>query len=153
MKKTILITLAFSLCVVVGLSVRPGATPATDNSQPDQITVTDQAAEAAEDPAVTQLAFDHDTYDFGKVPADKPVRHTFRFRNTGSSPYKITRVKPSCQCTAADYSKDEIPVGGEGYVTAEYNAKNRGVFKKSIVVTGNTEPGNKILYITGEVVE
>src|SRR5687767_7399760 len=74
------------------------------------------------------------TFNFGKIKVNKPVNHTFTFTNTGSEPLVITSVKASCGCTVAEYSKDPIPVNGEGFVKATYNAASKGVFNKTVTI-------------------
>lgn len=93
------------------------------------------------------------TFNFGKIKVNKPVDHTFTFTNTGSEPLVITSVKASCGCTVAEYSKDPIPVNGEGFVKATYNAASKGVFNKTVTIIANTEQSEVVLTIKGEVVD
>ena len=91
-------------------------------------------------------------YDFGKIPMNKPVTHVFKFTNTGSEPLVIASVQASCGCTVAEYSKEPIGPGGEGFVKATYNAARAGVFNKTVTVNANTAAGAVVLNITGEVI-
>jgi hypothetical protein len=93
------------------------------------------------------------TYDFGKIKLNVPVSHEFTFTNTGNIPLVISSVKASCGCTVADYTKDPIPVGGQGFVKATYNAATPGKIAKTVTVNANTEEGVVVLTITGEVVK
>jgi hypothetical protein len=93
------------------------------------------------------------THDFGKIRLNVPVTHEFRFTNTGDGPLIISSVQASCGCTVADYSKDPIAPGAEGYVKATYNAARPGVFSKTITVTANSEESVVKLIIKGEVEE
>ena len=93
------------------------------------------------------------TYDFGKIKANNPLTHEFRFTNSGDIPLVITSVQASCGCTVTDYSKDPIPAGAEGYVKATYNAAKVGVFSKTVTVNANAEESIVQLTIKGEVVE
>lgn len=101
---------------------------------------------------ITTMHWETDSHNFGEVPQGTPVRHTFKFTNTGKTDLLIENVKPACQCTVTEYTKEAVAPGESGIVVAEYNAKNPGVFKKSLTVLANTEPKAKILNITGEVV-
>jgi hypothetical protein len=92
-------------------------------------------------------------FDFGNIKQNKPVSHTFTFRNQGDEPLVISSVQASCGCTVTDYSKDPVPPGGEGYVKATYNAANLGVFNKTVTVSANTEGGAVQLTIKGTVVQ
>ena len=80
-----------------------------------------------------------------------PVTHEFRFMNKGSEPLVITSVQASCGCTVANFTKDPIPAGGEGFVTATYNAATKGIFNKTVTVNANTQNGVVTLSIRGEV--
>jgi len=90
-------------------------------------------------------------FDFGKIKHNTPVTHEFRFTNKGAEPLIITSVQASCGCTVAQYSKDPIAPGSEGFVTATYNAATKGVFNKSVTVNANTQDGVVVLAIRGEV--
>ena len=93
------------------------------------------------------------TYDFGKIPLNKPVTHEFKFTNTGDAPLVISSVQASCGCTVTEYSKDPIPAGTEGFVKATYNAAKPGVFTKTVTVSANAKESLVQLIIKGEVVE
>ena len=93
-----------------------------------------------------------ETYDFGKIPQNKPVVAVFEVKNISMTPLILQHVKPSCGCTVADYPKEPIQPGQTAKITAQYNAKNPGVFTKTVRVTSNAKEGTKTLYIKGEVV-
>ncbi|MBX7107199.1 MAG: DUF1573 domain-containing protein [Chitinophagales bacterium] len=93
------------------------------------------------------------SHDFGRILQNTPASYIFEFSNTGKDPVTITRVQPSCSCTALDYTREEILPGKKGLIKISYNAHTAGMFNKTITVT--TDPGsdNTILTITGEVVQ
>jgi hypothetical protein len=93
------------------------------------------------------------TFDFGKIKKDKPVTHEFTFTNSGKAALVVTSVQASCGCTVAQYSKDPIEPGSDGFVKATYNAAKTGVFTKTVTVNANTPEGVVILTIKGEVTE
>lgn len=101
--------------------------------------------------AAPVFAWAETTFDFGKIKHKTPVTHEFRFVNKGAEPLIITSVQASCGCTVAKYSKDPIPPGGEGFVTATYDAATKGVFNKSVTVNANTQEGVVLLSVRGEV--
>jgi len=112
-------------------------------------------AEQAEAEAMqkTTVSFSEVEYDFGTVKEGAKVRHIYKVKNTGSFPLKITQVKPSCGCTASDFTKEEIAPGAEGEISAEFNSAGRpGMANKTINVTGNFADGLvKVLRLKGEV--
>lgn len=100
------------------------------------------------------ISFEKTSHNYGTMKeSDGAAKYKFMFTNTGSEPLIIQNVKPSCGCTSSDWTKNPVPPGGQGYVTAEYNPKNRpGKFSKSIRITTNAEPPTSILRISGEVI-
>src|SRR5699024_9243797 len=62
-----------------------------------------------------ELTFKDDAfYDFGVIKEGAVVEHEFFFTNTGEQPLKVVQAKPSCGCTAPDWTKGEIAPGEEG---------------------------------------
>ncbi|MBI4646749.1 MAG: DUF1573 domain-containing protein [Bacteroidia bacterium] len=98
------------------------------------------------------ISFNEETHDFGVIEENGgKVSNKFEFTNTGSEPLVINNVKASCGCTTPEWSKEPVPAGAKGYVTATFDPKNRpGNFNKSITVT-YAESQTKVLYIKGEV--
>ena len=88
----------------------------------------------------------------GRVIVNNPVTVSFEFVNSGKAPLVISRVEPSCGCTAVDYSKDPVGPGQKGYIKTTYNAATVGVFTKTVTVFSNTADIRKVLSLKGEVV-
>ena len=130
----------------------PTATP-TASVAPDA-----NAATATPAPAVTATAdvtvnwANSEAYDFGQIPQGQPASYKFEFTNNGENPLTISQVKPSCGCTAANYTKEQIPAGGSGFVEATYNAAQPGVFNKTVTVRFGDEFKPVMLRLKGEVV-
>lgn len=87
------------------------------------------------------LVFEETDYDFGKINEGDKVTHVYKFKNTGEVPLIIQDAKPSCGCTAPDWTKTPIPPGEEGFVKAEFDSQGKpGAQNKTITVTANTWP-------------
>lgn len=112
-------------------------TPVTPDQQP-------QADVKPEGP-LPVISFDRTEHDFGAIEQGKKVSYTYTFKNTGEAPLIIQSAQPTCGCTVSNYSKDPIPVGGSGFVTAEFDAKAAGMQNKSVTVTANTFPKQTVL--------
>lgn len=99
------------------------------------------------------IKFNEESFDFGKIiEKDGSVTHIFEFTNSLNKPVKILGVKPSCNCTAPDWSKEEIQPGKTGFIKAEFNPKGRpGFFTKTLTVTTDAESNPYILQIKGSV--
>ena len=141
------------------------ATPAAVTVNPGQSAVTPTPAGTGHAPqrpkymmdaeamAATTVDWGQTNHDFGQIPQGETVRHTFRFKNTGDEPLRLTRVKASCGCTTPSYSSEPIAPGEEGFIEVAFNSRGRsGPQRKTVVVTGNFEPVNMILRFQGEVV-
>ena len=103
-------------------------------------------------PAVpTGLKFESEVHDFGGLEKGKPATYEFTFTNTSKETIMITNVRPSCGCTAANYTKTAIKPGEKGFVAATYNAASPGAFTKSITVTTSDTSLPKSLTIKGKV--
>ena len=87
------------------------------------------------------LLFEETEHDFGNIREGDKVTHVYKFRNTGEVPLIIQDAKPSCGCTAPDWTKTPIPPGEEGFVKAEFDSNGKpGAQNKTITVTANTWP-------------
>lgn len=80
-------------------------------------------------------------HDFGTINEDDVVTHTYTFKNTGEAPLIIEGVRPSCGCTAPNWTKTPIPVGGEGSIDVKFDSKGKkNANNKTVAVTANTWP-------------
>lgn len=106
----------------------------------------------AESMAKTEVEWYEQSHDFGKIVEGDVVTHTFRFKNVGDHPLQLTRVKPSCGCTSPEWSDEPIAPGEEGLVSVSFNSSHkRGMQSKSVVITYNGNPINKVLTFRAEV--
>lgn len=88
-----------------------------------------------------EIKYDNTTFDFGSISEGQKVSHTYAVTNTGKAPLIIQSAQPSCGCTVPEWTKTPIPVGGTGYVKAEFDSKGKqGMQNKTITVTANTWP-------------
>ena len=91
------------------------------------------------------------TFDFGKIPQGRPVKHVFEVANNGTDSLKIVNVQASCGCTTPEWEKDKtIAPGKTTIITVGYNAATVGVFSKTITITYNNKQ-TKFITISGEV--
>jgi len=100
-----------------------------------------------------KFVFEEETFDFGSIKEENgSVDHKFVFTNSGDAPLVIQGVRASCGCTTPAWTKQPVPPGEKGFVTAKYNPKNRpGSFRKSLTITSNADPASKVIYIKGMV--
>lgn len=105
-------------------------------------------AKPAEKPEGPLPAFEWEAteHDFGTINEGDQVTYTYKFKNTGEVPLIIENVRPSCGCTSPNWSKEPIPVGGEGVVEVLFNSKGKpNAQNKTVTVTANTWPTTTVL--------
>jgi hypothetical protein len=98
------------------------------------------------------LTFTDTVYNFGVITDAKPVRYTFRFRNTGNDYLTITRATGTCGCVQVDfYSKEPMAPGEIGHITISINpsATKAEEIEKYIYVFSNA--GDKKLKVIGTI--
>ena len=91
-------------------------------------------------------------HDFGSFK-EEAGRQTYEFEvtNTGDSPLVIQNIVASCGCTTPEWTKQPIPPGGKGKITAIYDPQNRpGAFNKTLSVYSNAKTQVAVLSIKGE---
>jgi hypothetical protein len=124
-------------------------------AQTPTVTPTPAAAPVADqkpDGPLPVLSFEKMEHDFGVVTEGNKVSYTYKLKNTGQAPLIIQSAQPSCGCTVPDWTKEPIPVGGSGYVKAEFDTKGKvGPNTKTITVTANTWPKQSTLKFKASV--
>jgi len=98
------------------------------------------------------LAFDNDAHDFGRLSAGENISYSFHFRNTGNADLIIQSCSATCGCTVADYPKERIAPGGEGYVTVTFKSAGKsGQQFQEVTVVSNAQPARTKLKIMAQV--
>jgi len=98
-------------------------------------------AETKPEGPLPAIDFERTDYDFGTIREGQKVNYTYKFKNNGAAPLIVQSVQPSCGCTAPDWSRDPIPVGGTGFVKVEFDSNGKpGMQNKMVTVTANTWP-------------
>ena len=125
MKKIFLILIA----AVAGFTVKAQNTP---NGQPEVLQVKETS------------------FDFGKIPQNRPVTHVFEIVNIGKEPLRLDNVVASCGCTTPEWTRDAIAPGAASTIKVGYNAALEGSFNKSITIQYNNGM-TKTMLISGVV--
>lgn len=87
-------------------------------------------------------------YDFGNIKQGEIVSHTFVITNNGGDILKITEVRASCGCTAANPTKRELKPGESSNLQVTFNSKGRkGPQTKTVTVLTN-DPEKKSVILT-----
>lgn len=123
--------------------------PDESNTNPDEVSNNEVALDKNGSPEMT---FNETEYDFGNINQGDKVAHTFVFTNTGKSPLIIKDAKGSCGCTVPEYPKEPIAPGKKGKIHVEFDSNGKsGTQNKSVTLTTNMTPAQKMLYIKANV--
>ncbi len=101
-----------------------------------------------------KIEFKEELHEFGVIEErGGSVEHRFVFVNKGNAPLLINDIKACCGIKLADWSKQPVLPGKEGFVTGVFDPKGRpGKFEKTITVISNaTNESSKTLLLRGEV--
>ncbi len=101
-------------------------------------------------PPVVEWLTERD-HDFQHLRQEHPKTFAFRFKNIDKQPILLQTVRTSCGCTAATWTETPIPSGEIGQIEVEYDAYQRGEFRKKIRVFFDRQRKPEILWIHGEV--
>lgn len=99
-----------------------------------------------------KIVFDCNNHDFGRLSEGESVSYSFHFRNQGNADLVISGCSASCGCTVADYPRNRIAPGKEGYVVVTFNSHGKeGQQFQEVTVHSNTQPAATRLTIVSQV--
>ncbi len=133
MRKKQVTSLLFAVCIFLILPAY-----ASQASEQDKTADTGKTATAVP-VAVAKEAF----FEFEPVIEGTVIEHEYLIQNLGKAPLSIERVRTSCGCATADYTKTIQP-GAQGKITISGNTSGYGgrIFSKPVTVYTN-DPNNK----------
>ena len=102
---------------------------------------------------VTTYEVNEETHEFGEVAQKSENTFTFVLTNTGDHPLIVEEAKASCGCTVPKKPEAPIPPGetGELEVTFKPKPSQKGPVTKTVTVTSNSDPRQKVLRIKATV--
>lgn len=115
---------------------------------------TSQKAELSTNKAAS-IKWNMTEYEFGDIKQNEPKTVEFTFTNTGDKPVFITNAEASCGCTKLTYEKAPVLPGKTGRISTVFDAKEAGVFSKSVTVYLSLDAPNDVyeLKFNGTVVK
>ena len=144
--KTILLTVLTLSCFVIALVELSGVSQTAlfnkynIGSSPTGITVKEADSRQQQVAAMpkTTIQFIDSFFNFGEVKEGESVKHSFRFKNTGTNLLLISKTDVSCGCTVPTFSKEPVAPGAEGVIEIQYNSKGHpGHQHKNVIVHSN----------------
>lgn len=101
--------------------------------------------------AQPRISFDESEHDLGDILWKKPVTVTYTLMNAGDKPLVITNVDASCGCLNLVWTKEPVQPKESGTVSATFDAKMLGHFRKSIGIYSNASDKPVYLSLKGVV--
>jgi hypothetical protein len=102
--------------------------------------------------AQTTILFETPTRNIGNVvKSEKPITHSFTFKNIGNKPLRILSVVPDCSCSTVSYPESPIMPDETGSITVSYSPYRAGGFEKAFAVTSDGMPRTQTLALKGFV--
>lgn len=92
-------------------------------------------------------------YDYGTIAQNSDGVSEFTFKNTGTEPLVLSKVRSSCGCTVPTWPRKPIMPGDEEVIKVKYDTRRMGRIYKSISIYSNAENSPIIARIKGEVVK
>ena len=102
---------------------------------------------------IAKIEFESETIDYGTINKGADGIRVFKFKNTGTAPLIITRVKSSCGCTVPKKPDEPVLPGMTGEIEVKYDTNRVMPIRKTITVTSNAETPTIALKIKGLVVD
>ncbi|MES2810895.1 MAG: DUF1573 domain-containing protein [Bacteroidota bacterium] len=121
---------------------------------PGQLSMTDDSMKKKLNPEdYPVIEFDVKEFDFGTIKQGDKVEHIFKFKNTGKNDLSVIEVRPSCGCTAPEWTKEPVKKGESGEIKIIFNSTGKsGPQHKSISLLTNTMEGNEVLTFKANIV-
>lgn len=131
---------------------RIGAGETTTQTTSD-VTTPEQNTNTNTTNAVTTMAFDKTTHDFGDLKKGSRGEYEFTITNTGENDLVILETKATCGCTVPEKPEAPIKPGESAKMKVAFSASSVGMQSKNVTVTANTAEGSQILTIKANVIE
>ncbi len=79
-------------------------------------------------------------YEFGEIPNDRPVKHTFILDNSGTNPVRILDVRAGCGCATTEISTNPVPAGQSASFTVTLDLTGRKGVQRKVLFVGTDSP-------------
>jgi len=84
------------------------------------------------------ISFDKIHHDFGKIPQDQKVSHSFKVTNKGGAPLQIKEIRPSCGCNYTIVGQRNLNPGESTFIEVHFDSTGMtGNIHKSLEVASD----------------
>ncbi|MFH2037136.1 MAG: DUF1573 domain-containing protein [Candidatus Zixiibacteriota bacterium] len=104
--------------------------------------------------AQPELTIPEKSFDFGFVPQNSQISHTFWLHSTGTDSLLITHVKPGCGCTKVPLDKTELGAKDSTALEVIFSTRTyRGKQSKRPAITTNAGPNPQMVEFSANVID
>jgi len=97
---------------------------------------------------ITQIEFDTEMHDFGRVKSGEILTYSFVFSNRGEAGLIISKAETDCGCLQATIPSEPVKPGEKGIIEVEFNSS--GMFGKQLktieIQSNSKEPKHLIIF-------
>ncbi len=97
---------------------------------------------------ISQIVFDSEMHDFGKIKSGEILSYSFVFSNTGESDLIIIKAESDCGCLQATTQNELVKPGEKGIIKVKFNSS--GLFGKQLktieIQSNSKEPKHLIIF-------
>jgi hypothetical protein len=97
---------------------------------------------------LTQIEFDTEMHDFGRVKSGEILTYSFVFSNRGETGLTIGKAEADCGCIKATIPTEPVKPGEKGFIEVEFNSS--GMFGKQLktieIQSNSKEPKHLIIF-------
>jgi len=87
--------------------------------------------------------------NLGEINTPEVLSYTFEVKNTGTAALLLKRVKPTCGCTVANWTRKEITPGNKGTIDIQFDSEGyQGIERKNIIIETNANTKAIKLFFT-----
>lgn len=117
------------------------ALPAACNHQSQNSPKPSNAAETRKKKSPGKIEFSKEMHNFGTLKDGETVVYSFKLKNTGGNPFRLTKVEPSCGCISVQYNRNEIESQDSSVIDVIFHTDGEwgNQFKNVIVETSEGE--------------
>ena len=142
MNRIIFISLFFALFSCTEKKPDRNSDPKQDNNNTTQI---------------TQIEFDTEMHDFGRVKSGEILTYSFVYSNRGEANLIISKAEADCGCMKVTVPTEQVKPGEKGIIEVEFNSSGMiGKQLKTIEIQSNSkEPKHLIIFaeVENELIE
>ena len=99
----------------------------------------------------TRAVINKSCHDFGQIKKNCPYTASFKVRNIGNSPLKISDYAVSCDCIQVEIPNDSIAANDTATIIIKYQTDKAISFEENIQFFSNSYPELPTITIVGEV--